>query len=121
MKVLTTIKSLTELDIDLIDSNEAMLVLNNLPNVQILNGRSTKDDDDEEEEENGDEDLGEINDIENNEESNINNKYSNEISNRLNHLYPKMEEIEEYKNSENNSNYVSDSNHRTKTHDQLII
>ena len=43
-----------------------MLVLNNLPNVQILNGRSTKDDDDEEEEENGDEDLGEINDIENN-------------------------------------------------------
>jgi len=115
---LTTLKSLTELDIDLIDSNEAMLVLNNLPNVQILNGRSTKDDDDEEEEENGDEDLGEINDIENNEESNINNKYSNEISNRLNHLYPKMEEIEEYKNSENNSNYISDSNHRTKTHDQ---
>ena len=115
---MTTLKSLTELDIDLIDSNEAMLVLNNLPNVQILNGRSTKDDDDEEEEENGDEDLGEINDIENNEESNINNKYSNEISNRLNHLYPKMEEIEEYKNSENNSNYISDSNHRTKTHDQ---
>ena len=115
---MTTLKSLTELDIDLIDSNEAMLVLNNLPNVQILNGRSTKDDDDEEEEENGDEDLGEINDIENNEETNINNKYSNEISNRLNHLYPKMEEIEEYKNSENNSNYISDSNHRTKTHDQ---
>ena len=50
MKVLTTIKSLTELDIDLIDSNEAMLVLNNLANVQILNGRSTKDDDDDEEE-----------------------------------------------------------------------
>ena len=95
-----------------------MLVLNNLPNVQILNGRSTKDDDDEEEEENGDEDLGELNEIENNEESNINNKYSNEISSRLNHLYPKMEEIEEYKNSENNSNYISDSNHRTKTHDQ---
>ena len=46
-------KSLTELDIDLIDSNEAMLVLNNLPNVQILNGKSTKDDEDEEEEENG--------------------------------------------------------------------
>ena len=95
-----------------------MLVLNNLPNVQILNGRSTKDDDDEEEEENGDEDLGEINDTENNQESNVNNKYSNELSNRLNHLYPKMEEIEEYKNSENNSNYISDSNHRTKTHDQ---
>ena len=95
-----------------------MLVLNNLPNVQILNGRSTKDDDDEEEDENGDEDLGEINDTENNQESNVNNKYSNELSNRLNHLYPKMEEIEEYKNSENNSNYVSDSNHRTKTQDQ---
>ena len=54
-----------------------MLVLNNLPNVQILNGRSTKDDDDEEEDENGDEDLGEINDTENNQESNVNNKYSN--------------------------------------------
>ena len=37
----------------MIDSNEAMLVLNNLPNVQILNGRSTKDEDDEEED-NGD-------------------------------------------------------------------
>ena len=60
-------KSLTELDIDLIDSNEAMLVLNNLPNVQILNGKSTKDDEDEEEEENGDEDLGEINEMENTE------------------------------------------------------
>ena len=34
-----TIKSLTILDIDLIDSNEAILVLNNLPNVQILNGK----------------------------------------------------------------------------------
>ena len=33
-------------------------------------------------------------------------------------LSKKMEEIEEYKNSENNSNYISDSNHRTKTHDQ---
>ena len=67
MKVLTTIKSLTELDIDLIDSNEAMLVLNNLPNVQILNGRSTKDDDEDEEEkeeENGDEIM--VNDIDNN-------------------------------------------------------
>ena len=108
-------KSLTELDIDLIDSNEAMLVLNNLPNVQILNGKSTKDDEDEEEEENGDEDLGEINEMENTEDSNRNNKYNNELSNRLNHLYPKMEEIEEYKNSENNSNYISDSNNKTKT------
>ena len=118
MKVLTTLKSLTELDIDLIDSNEAMLVLNNLPNVQILNGRSTKDDEDDEEDESAIEEQGEINEMENNEEHNINNKYSNEISNRLNHLYPKMEEIEEYKNSENNSNYISESNHKTKTHDQ---
>ena len=118
MKVLTTLKSLTELDIDLIDSNEAMLVLNNLPNVQILNGRSTKDDEDDEEDESAVEEQGEINETENNEKQNINNKYSNEISNRLNHLYPKMEEIEEYKNSENNSNYISESNHKTKTHDQ---
>ena len=98
MKVLTTIKSLTELDIDLIDSNEAMLVLNNLPNVQILNGRSTKDDDEdeeEEEEENGDEIM--VNDIDNNQGIKIHNKYTNEI-NRLNNLYPKIEEIEEYKN-----------------------
>ena len=116
VKVLTTIKSLTELDIDLIDSNEAMLVLNNLPNVQILNGRSTKDDDDdeEEEEENVDDDLGEINAMENNERSNINSKYNN---NRHDHFYPKMEEIEEYKNSENNSNYISESNHKTKTNE----
>ena len=111
MKVLTTLKSLTELDIDLIDSNEAMLVLNNLPNGQILNGRSTKDDEDDEEDESAIEEQGEINEMENNEEQNINNKYSN-------HLYPKMEEIEEYKNSENNSNYISESNHKTKTHDQ---
>ena len=94
-----------------------MLVLNNLPNVQILNGRSTKDDDDEEEEENIDEEIGEINEMENNGESNINNKYNNEISNRHNHLYSKMEEIEEYKTSENNSNYVSESNHKTKAND----
>ena len=107
------------MDIDLIDSNEAMLVLNNLPNVQILNGRSTKDDDDEEEEENIDDDLGEINEMENNEQSNLNNKYSNEINNRNSHLYPKMEEIEEYKNSENNSNYISESNHKTKTNEMF--
>ena len=114
MKVLTTIKSLTELDIDLIDSNEAMLVLNNLPNVQILNGRSTKDDDEdeeEEEEENGDEIM--VNDIDNNQGIKIHNKYTNEI-NRLNNLYPKIEEIEEYKNSENNSNYISESNNKNK-------
>ena len=93
-----------------------MLVLNNLPNVQILNGRSTKDDDDdeEEEEENVDDDLGEINAMENNERSNINSKYNN---NRHDHFYPKMEEIEEYKNSENNSNYISESNHKTKTNE----
>ena len=48
--MLTTLKSLTVLDLDLVDSNEAMIVLNNLPNVQMLNGKSTKDDDEEEEE-----------------------------------------------------------------------
>ena len=69
-----------------------MLVLNSLPNVQILNGRSTKDDDDEEEEENNEND-----DVDTN-------------NNRNNHLYPQMEEIEEDKNMENNSNYVSNEN-----------
>ena len=83
-----------------------MLVLNNLPNVQILNGRSTKDEDDEEED-NG-EGGGELADnIENDEINNhvmhnvnINNIYNNEITNRNNHLYPQMEEIEEDKNLE---------------------
>ena len=68
---------MTELDIDLIDSNEAMLVLNNLPNVQILNGRSTKDEDDEEED-NG-EGGGELADnIENDE---INNHVMHNVNN----------------------------------------
>ena len=40
---------MTELDLDLVNSEQAMLVLNSLPNVQILNGKSTKEDDDEEE------------------------------------------------------------------------
>ena len=40
MKILMTLKSLTILDLDLVDSNEAILVLNNLPNVQILNGKN---------------------------------------------------------------------------------
>ena len=96
MKVLTTIKSLTVLDLDLMDSNEAMLVLNNLPNVQILNGRSTKDEDDDDEEE----------DENNDENDDTDNK-------RNNHLYPQMEEIEEDKNMENNSNYVSNENNNT--------
>ena len=74
-----TLKSLTILDIDLIDSNEAILVLNNLPNVQILNGKNTK----EEEEE-----------------------FEEESNNNRNHL----EEIEEDKNMENNSNYISSEN-----------
>ena len=88
--------------------------LNNLPNVQILNGRSTKDDDDdeeEEEEENFDEQNVEINNIDN---QNIKNKYNNEINSRFGNLYPKIEEIEEYKNSENNSNYISESNNKAK-------
>ena len=98
---------MTELDIDLIDSNEAMLVLNNLPNVQILNGRSTKDEDDEEEDNvEGEEEYMENN--ENEENINMNNAYNNQINNRNNHLYPQMEEIEEDKNLENN--YVSETN-----------
>ena len=78
-----TLKSLTILDIDLIDSNEAILVLNNLPNVQILNGKNTKEEEEEfEEDEN------------------------NENINTGNHL----EEIQEDKNMENNSNYISSEN-----------
>ena len=77
-----------------------MLVLNNLPNVQMLNGRSTKDDEDEEED---DEEK----------ESNDNNE-DEDISGVNNHLYPQMEEIEEDKNMENNnSNYVSVENNNT--------
>ena len=64
-----------------------MLVLNKLPNVLILNGRSTKDDEEEEEEE----------------ENYNNNNFRN------NHLYPQMEEIKEDKNMENNS-YISSEN-----------
>ena len=79
-----TLKSLTILDIDLIDSNEAILVLNNLPNVQILNGKNTK----EEEEDEFEEDE------------------NNENINTGNHL----EEIQEDKNMENNSNYISSEN-----------
>ena len=71
-----------------------MLVLNSLPNVQVLNGRSTKDDEEEEEEE---------------EENNEENEESGN-QNRNNHLYPQMEEIKEDKNMENNSNYISNEN-----------
>lgn len=113
------IKNLTELDIDLIDSNEAMLVLNNLPNVLKLNGRNTKDDDDEEEDNGEGEEF--IDTLKNNNEIdnhniinhdniNINNVYNNEINNRNDYLHPQMEEIEEDKNLENNSNYVSSDN-----------
>ena len=86
-----TIKSLTILDIDLIDSNEAILVLNNLPNVQILNGKSTRDEEEEEYEE---------------EERDFNN---NNVGTGKK-LYSKMEEIKEDKNMENNSNYNSSEN-----------
>ena len=85
-----------------------MLVLNNLPNVQILNGRSTKDEDDEEDVEG----EGEYGDNNENEEDNQGNLYHNEnnnsINNRNSHLYPQMEEIEEDKNLENN--YISETN-----------
>ena len=48
-----------------------MLVLNNLPNVQILNGRSTKDDEEEEEE-----------------NENDNENESQDIGKKNNHYYP---------------------------------
>ena len=72
-----------------------MLVLNNLPNVQILNGRSTKDDEEDDEEEDE-------------RESNENERENSE-NNRNKHFFPQMEEIEEDKNMENNSNYVSNN------------
>ena len=81
-----TLKSLTILDLDLVDSNEAILVLNNLPNVQILNGKNTNDDEEEEYEEE--------------------DKDNNENIKTGKHL----EEIEEDKNIENNSNYISSDN-----------
>ena len=123
------IKNLTELDIDLIDSNEAMLVLNNLPNVLKLNGRNTKDDDDEEEENGEGEgfiDTLKNNDIDNNniihhDNINISNVYNNEINNRNDYLHPQMEEIEEDKNLENNSNYVSNSNNNNNSNDINIL
>ena len=76
-----------------------MLVLNSLPNVQILNGRSTRDDEEDEEEE----------ERESNENEEIEKKEKKE-KNRNNHFFPQMEEIEEDKNLENNSNYVSNEN-----------
>ena len=86
-----------------------MIVLNNLPNVQMLNGKSTKDDEDEEEEGSEGEEEGEY---EANKDS-INN--NNEINNN-NHLYTKMEKIDEDKNSncisENNSNKVNEKSNK---------
>ena len=86
-----------------------MIVLNNLPNVQMLNGKSTKDDEDEEEEGSEGEEEG---DYEANKDS-INN--NNEINNN-NHLYTKMEKIDEDKNSncvsENNSNKVNEKSNK---------
>ena len=78
-----------------------MLVLNNLPNVQILNGRSTKDEEEDEEEEER--------------ESNENEDSENMEKNKNNHFFSKLEEIEEDKNMENNSNYVSNENNNLNT------
>ena len=78
-----------------------MLVLNSLPNVQTLNGRSTKDDDDEEEED----EEKEYN------ENNNENQNRNLMNIRNNHFFPQMEEIEEDKNMENNYNsYENNTN-----------
>ena len=80
-----------------------MLVLNNLPNVLMLNGRSTKDEDDSDYEEENEEN-------ENSEE----NKNINEINNnKNNYLRPQMEEIEEDKNQESNSNFASNENNNS--------
>ena len=96
-----------------------MLVLNNLPNVQFLNGKSTKDEEEEEEEENG-----EDNDSENNEtynhrinknNMNIKNVYKNEGGYRNHRFFPQMEEIEEDKNLENN--YFSEGNNQSNAND----
>ena len=85
-----------------------MLVLNNLPNVQILNGRSTKDEDDDEDAE-GEGEYGETNENEEDNQGNIfHNENINTLNNRNSHLYPQMEEIEEDKNLENN--YISETN-----------
>ena len=99
----------------MIDSNEAMLVLNNLPNVQILNGRSTKDEEEDDEEEDNVEGAGEYGENNDGEEydnqGNMLHKENlniNSINNRNSHLYPQMEEIEEDKNLENN--YISETN-----------
>ena len=93
---------------DLIDSNEAMIVLTNLPNVQMLNGKSTKDDEEEEEEATEGEGEGEY------EANKDNTNNSNDINN--NHLYSKMEKIDEDKNSnfisENNSNEKNEKSHK---------
>ena len=101
--MLVKIKSLTQLNIDLIDSSEAMLVLNNLPNVQILNGRSTKEEDDDEEE---------INEIEEDEY-----KQDENNSNKQRYLYSQMEQIEEIKNLESNSEYTSNDNNNINSID----
>ena len=83
-----------------------MLVLNNLPNVQILNGRSTKDDEEDEEEEER--------------ESHENDENENREKNKNNHFFPQMEEIEEDKNMENNSNYVSNENNNLNNLNDMI-
>ena len=87
------------------DSNEAMLVLNQLPNVQILNGRSTKDDEEDEEDE--ERESIENEEIEN-KEKNINNNF-----------FPKIEEIEEDKNMDNNSNYISNENNNNNSNENI--
>ena len=87
------------------DYNEAMLVLNQLPNVQILNGRSTKDDEEDEEEEERD--------------SNENEEIENKEKNKNNNFFPQIEEIEEDKNMENNSNYISNENNNNNSNENI--
>ena len=95
--MLCQVKALVVLNIDLVDSNEAMLVLNKLPNIQVLNGRSTKEEDEEEEREDDEED-----DNDNERESNVNKIASC--------MYSDLEPIEEMQNFESNRNYYSEYN-----------
>ena len=74
-----------------------MLVLNKLPNIQVLNGRSTKEEDEEDERDDEEEE-----DDDNERESNANKIGSC--------MYSELEPIEEMQNCESNMNYYSEYN-----------
>ena len=99
--MLCQIKALVVLNIDLVDSNEAMLVLNKLPNIQVLNGRSTKEEDEEEERED-EEEEDDDGDADNERESNVNKIGSC--------MYSDLEPIEEMQNFESNCDNNNNNN-----------